>query len=155
MAIIHSSAIATPVPNVLPQAMEAGQVNATLFQHKFIAAYTASGNILELGILPAFCSLVDYYIQPGGTWTGITCSAGVLTGALGADGSRTHNAELFAAATSLASGTVRGLAGGKNPLLLVPPVDYDRGIGITLSGDVSADGTGATFLALGITYIRA
>lgn len=130
MAIIHSKAIKT----IVPRPQTAGALHVAHFLHVFDAAYTAAGNVLELGVLPPFAKIAGYKIIPEGAFGGVTFSAGILTGALGDDGARVQGTELFAAATALTA----ALEGVKPEAFDFARSDIERGIGLTLSGDVSA-----------------
>lgn len=138
MAIIHSTAIEKTVPR--PQT--AGAVHFAKFTHIFSAAYTASGNVLEMGVLPPFAKIAAYKAIPEGSYGGVTFSMGILTGELGADGSRTQGTELFAASTALTA----AVDGVKPTAFEAESSDQERGIGVTLSGDVAAGSNKLTLL---------
>lgn len=130
MTIIHSKAAS----GIVPRPQTAGAIHFAKFTHVFDAAYTASGNILELGVLPPYARIADYKIIPEGSFGGVTCSAGIMTGRLGDDGARSQGTELAAATTALTAAIV----GVKPEAFDAASSDVERAIGFTLSGDVSA-----------------
>lgn len=144
MAIIQSKAINRNVPR--PQT--AGAVHFAKFTHTFDAAYTAAGNILEMGVLPPYSKIARYMLIPEGAYGGVTASMGVLSGELGAGGARAHNAELFSAATALTA----AIEGVKPAAFDLERSATERGIGVTLSGDVAANA--ATKLHLLLFYYQ-
>lgn len=130
MATIHSAAINT----IVPRPQTAGALHFAMFTHVFSEAYTASGNILELGVLPPFAKIAGYKIIPEGSFGGVTFSAGLMTGVLGDDGSRSVGTELAAATTALTA----AIEGVKPEAFDAASSDIERGIGFVLSGDVTA-----------------
>lgn len=122
-----------------PRPQTAGAVHCA----KFVAEFNAGGNlgavadgdVIEIGQLQPFATIVDAILVPEGTYTSTTVKAGLMTGTAG-DGvsARTCGAEIFAASTAL-TGTVRNtLAAGFH----IAPVGYPRGIGIQFDAAVTA-----------------
>lgn len=103
------------------------------------AAGFASGDILELAILPPYARIVDAKLVTVGSLGAATVDVGLMSGVTGdltnPDGSaRTVGAELFAAAALTAE--VTQLA--KSAALLVDPTQKDRSIGVKFSAAVAA-----------------
>ena len=130
MAIIHSKAIL----GIVPRPQSAGALHFAKFTHVFDVAYTAAGNILEMGVLPPYAKIAGYKIIPEGAFGGVTFSAGILSGILGADGARVQGTELAAAATALTD-AIDGVVPAAFDLA---NSELERGFGLTLSGDVAA-----------------
>lgn len=113
----------------------AGAVHAAKFEFDFsTVAYTASGNVLELGILPAFADIVDAVLIPEGNFGGVTVSVGLLAGEVGDTSVRVQGTEIFAAATALTAAVRLSQVGA----FKLASTGVDRGIGVTFSGDVAA-----------------
>lgn len=99
----------------------------------------AAGDILELGILPPFCRITSATLATEGVFTGLTADIGIMTGEVGADflpdgvTARTSGNELFAAGDLTAFSSL-----SKKDALLLEPVDYERSIGVKVSGAVAA-----------------
>lgn len=140
--IVHSRHAAGLVATARPQT--AGAVHVAKFRHSFAAAL-AAGAILELGVLPSYSDIVGYKLVPEGNFAGVTASAGIMNGELGADGDdRDAGVELFAAGTAL--DVVRE---GVNPAAFnVAQVAPARGIGLKFSGAVAADANKKLLLIL-------
>ncbi|QTH79840.1 hypothetical protein [Klebsiella phage vB_KpnP_ZX1] len=103
------------------------------------AAGFASGDILELAILPPYARIVDAKLVVAGSLGAATVDVGLMSGLTGEltneDGSaRTVGTELFAAAALTAE--VTQLA--KSAALLVDPTQKDRSIGVKFSAAVTA-----------------
>ncbi len=131
--IIHSKHAAGLIMTPRPQS--SGAVHAVKFRHSFALAL-AAGAILELGVLPNYCDIVDYSLIPEGDFAGVTFSAGIMTGELGADDdARVAGTELFAAGTAL----TQFQAGVRAEAFNITPVALARGIGLQFSGQVVAN----------------
>lgn len=144
MATIHSKAIERNVPR--PQT--AGALHFAKFTHTFSSAFTASGNVLEMGVLPPYAKIAAYKFIPEGNFNSETFSAGILAGALGDDGVRAQGTELLAASTALTA----AIDGVKPTAFDAASSDIARGIGVTFSGNVTADA--AKKLTLLLTYYQ-
>jgi hypothetical protein len=131
MATIHSRAMKV----VAARPQSAGAVHAAIFTHSFAEAFTAAGNVLELGYLPSYAKPVGYKLIPEGAYGGATLSMGLLAGAAGEDGVRAQGTEFLAAATALTA----AVEGVKPTAFAIAPSAVERGIGVTLSADVAAD----------------
>lgn len=110
------------------------------------AAQIAAGNIFDLGILPAFHTVVDMVLitddlDSNGTPT-ITLDVGMLTGTPGdnVSSSRTCGAEFFSADTTARTGGVSrmSLATG----FRVQPTGSDRSIGLKVNGAAATAAAG-------------
>jgi len=131
--IVHSKHAAGILATPRPQS--SGAVHAVRFRHTFSVALAAA-TILELGVLPEYADIVGYTLVPEGDFAGVTFSAGVMTGELGADdNARVQGVELFSAASALTA----TLFGGKAAAFNVASIPQARGIGLTFSGQVVAD----------------
>lgn len=140
--IIHSKHAAGLIATARPQT--AGAVHVAKFRHTFSAAL-AAGAILELGVLPNYCDIVDYSLVPQGNFAGVTFSAGIMTGELGADDdARVAGTELYAAGTAL----TQYQAGVKAEAFDIVSTPLSRGIGLQFSGAVAADPTKKLLLIL-------
>lgn len=121
-----------------------GDVHASKVTHVF-STTTDENDIVEMTVLPAFCGVIDAILVPEGTMTGITCDVGLMSGDVGStDTSRTSADEIFDAA-ALDGGVVRM---SKPAGFLIPPVDYDRSIGLKLSDEVAGASTKKATLVL-------
>lgn len=119
----------------VPRPQTAGAVHAAKFRWTFTTAL-AAGAILELGVLPEFANIVGYKLIPEGDFAGVTCSAGMMNGDLGADSdARDAGVELFSVATAL----TQTLEGTKAAAFNVTEAAVPRGIGLKFSAAVAAD----------------
>ncbi len=122
----------TPVPS----ACSAGEVIVQRARYPFKAA-VASGDIIEIGVLPAYHYLVSAQVVAGGATVG---TIGILSGKPDdADDGRTLGPAIVTSGALNATG------------LLMDAVDYDRGIGVTMGANVAA---GANEMALILTYAQ-
>lgn len=115
----------------------AGAVHVTKFYHEFTAA-AASGDIVDLGQLPAGAYIVDARLYTEGVFTGVTGDVGIMSGTPGStDPARTCGNEIFAAADLAAAATApanMALA----TAFKVTPADTHRSIGLKLAAAVPA-----------------
>ena len=117
---------------VVPVCGEAGEVQAERFTFTITENLTTS-DIIELGVLPAFATVVDAILDTDECGTG-TIAVGVMTGDVGStDGARTSGTELFAAAAD--ASVVRPSA---RSAFTIAPTDKDRSIGLKFSAAVTA-----------------
>lgn len=139
MAIVKSKWAKGGVQTARPQTASNTHVQQFTFDLGSEGAL-AAGDILDLGILPPYCRIVDAKLVTEGTFTGITADIGLMTGTVGADfmpdgtTARTSGNELFAAADL----TVPLQSVTKRDSLLLASVDYERSIGVKASGAVAA-----------------
>lgn len=136
MALHQSGWALGTIPVARPQT--AHNTHAQLFIVDVPAAGFASGDILEIGALHAFASVIDASIIPVGSLGEATVDVGIMSGELGdttnPDGSaRTVGNELFqgAAITALLRMT-------KTDALLLKPTEKHRSIGIKFGAAVAA-----------------
>lgn len=137
MALIQSPWATGMLLPARPQT--AFSTHSQLFIVDVPAAGFASGDILELAILPPYARIVDAKLITVGSLGAATVDVGLMSGLTGEptneDGSsRTVGAELFAAAALTAE--VTQLA--KSAALLVEPTQKDRSIGVKFSAAVTA-----------------
>lgn len=118
-----------------PSVYQAGVVAKAIFSYTFSTAFTAASDKLEIGLLPAGIQVVKANVF-GDNLGAITADVGLMSGAAGStDAARTVGTELFND-QSVADGTV-GEAGIETCLAVAPGTSH-RGIGVTLSGNVTA-----------------
>ena len=144
----------TPLGNrPVPTPSTAAETTAAVFEYKFAAGKTASvGDIIEIGVLPAYAIPVDAHLDvddldTNGTPT-ITLDVGLMSGQVGAllndDASaRTIGSEFFAAATQAQAGGFARMT--KSPKAITADNTKDRSIGVKLAAGA------ATFNAAGGT----
>jgi hypothetical protein len=146
MALNRTKAVRFNRP--VPTASEAGCVTVADFTADFSAGVdgaAASANILEIGMLPAHCTIVDAQLIASGTFGSETVKVGLISGEYGApDNARTLGDELFA--TGAVTGFAR-LDTAKHATVKAAAVD--RGIGIQPSANIAA---GAKKLTLRLFY---
>lgn len=124
----------------------AGVEVAQLFEIALPAAALAIGDIIELGILPAYNSVTDAILVSADLDTGgspaIAFDVGVMSGDVGDKVSvRTCGAEIFAASNV-------GQAGGVARTTLasaftIEPADKDRSIGVKITAAAATQAAGA------------
>ena len=103
------------------------------------------GDILELGVLPPYATIVDAAIVPIGSLGAATVDIGVMSGEVGellnTDGSaRTNGNQLFAGATITALTRLT-----KTDMLVLAATDKPRSIGVTFAGAAVTAGAGKRF----------
>ena len=111
---------------------EAGEVVCERFSF-VITSSLASGDIIEMGPLPAFSHPVDATLVSDELGT-VTLDVGIMSGDFGStDQARTCGAELFSAAAD-GSAVRASLLGA----FRMNSVDKDRGIGVKVSAAITA-----------------
>lgn len=138
MAIIQSEIAKGTI--AVPQAFTSGAVVAHLATIELPAGVdVASGDIVELSVLPANHRVVDAVVIADG-FTTETADIGLMSGDVGStDDTRTSDDSIFAAADL--SGFDR-LAKGDS--VVAEAVDYDRSIGLVFSAAVTGAGQSVT-----------
>lgn len=122
----------------------AGDVVANEFFIDVTAAQIDAGNMFDVGILPAYHTIVDMILIPDDLDTGtpaITLDVGLLSGTPGdATSDRTIGAEFFSASTAAQGGTATrmSLASG----FKVIPTEADRSIGVKVVTDAATAAAG-------------
>lgn len=107
-----------------------------------LTADMASTDILELGVLPAYNSVVDAVLITDNLGAGVTVDVGIMSGVKGdPDPARTSGNQLFAAAANNAVVRMSKAEGFR-----IAPVDADRSIGLKVSGAVTASGQKITLV---------
>lgn len=95
----------------------------------------AAGDIIELGVLPAFATVVDATLIADSLGASVTMDVGLMSKEVGStDVSRTSGNELFATA---AAGVVRMSAASG---FKIAPTEGDRSVGVKASAAVTATG---------------
>lgn len=143
MALIQSDWALGRLQVARPQTAHA--THSQLFIVDVPAAGFQIGDILELGVLPPYATIIDAEIIPTGSLGAATVDIGVMTGEVGellnADGSaRTSGNQLFAAAAITAA-----LRRTKTDMLVLAQTDYARSIGVTFAGAAVTAGAGKRF----------
>lgn len=137
MAIVKSKWVKGLLQTLRPQT--AGATHVTHFVYDVAAeGALGAGDILELGIIPPYSNITHATLVTEGTLTGLTADVGVMTGEVGSalnpDGSaRTSGAEFFDDADL----TVRLASLSKADPLLLSAQEYERSIGVKVSGAVA------------------
>lgn len=137
MALIQSDWAKGLKPVARPQT--AWTVHAQLFIVDVPAAGFASGDILELAILPPYARIVGAQLVTVGSLGAATVDVGLMSGTTGEltnddNSARTSGNELFAAAALTAELTFISKAAA----LLLAPTEKDRSIGVKFSAAVAA-----------------
>jgi hypothetical protein len=113
-----------------PVSREAGTVKCERYTYTIPAGLAvADGDIIELGILPAYHTVVDaiLVLDEAGT---ATYDVGIMSGKVGdPSASRTSGNELFAAAADASTTRMTKSAGFR-----IAPVEADRSIGVKAVG---------------------
>lgn len=123
----------------------AGDLVVNEFFIDLTAAQVANGNVFDVGILPAYHTVVDMILMPddldtNGTPT-ITLDVGLLSGTPGdATSDRTIGAEFFSGDTGARTGALArmSLASG----FKVKPTESDRSIGVKVAAAVATAAAG-------------
>lgn len=145
MPLFQSNAARGLTPT--PTAYQAGIVTTAIFEHTFTANFTAATDKLEIGVLPANVRIVGATLVSGALGA-ITADVGLMSGDAGeADADRTVGNQIFNDASVNSTAVDATLAA----CLAIAPSDKHRGIGVTLSGNVTAGSTKT--LTLRIDYI--
>lgn len=129
MAIIASKFVQRIQPTVTGD--QAGNVVVQELFCDVTAAQLVNGNIIDLGILPAYNTVVDAILVPDDldTATGMTLDVGIMSGTPGdTETVRTSGAELFAASTAAQAGTATRMSEATG--FTIKPVEFDRSIGV-------------------------
>lgn len=118
---------------IAPVSREAG--GAVVEKYEFVVtADLASTDIVELGVLPSYHTVVDAVLLTGDLGSGVTVDVGIMSGTVGStDTARTSGNQLFGSA---ANNTVVRMS--KADGFRIAPVEADRSIGLKVSGAVTA-----------------
>lgn len=122
----------------------AGDVVANLYEFDIAGNTLALNDIIDVGVLPAYATVVDAILisddlDTNGSPT-VTLDVGLMSGEVGSkDGARTCGAELFAASNvAQAGGTARmSLASG----FRIASAGVDRSIGIKIKAAIATQAT--------------
>lgn len=115
-----------------PRPQTAGAVHVAKFRFP-VTRDIGAGDVLEIGILPAFAHIVDAALVAEGAFAAVTADVGLMSGAAGElNAARTVGTQLFAA------GALTGVVRLNRPeALALPATGVDRGIGVKFSGAVT------------------
>lgn len=112
----------------------AGDTVSNDFFYDLTAAQNVTGDIIDIGTLPAYHTISDVVLIPDDldSATSMTLDVGIMSGAPGStDVSRTCGAEVFAASTAAQTGAVA------RPTLKtafnILPTETDRSIGVKIA----------------------
>ena len=126
-----------------PTPEQAGQLTACEFDFSFVGqAYTAATDFIEIGILPAYSTLIDFSLI--GVAVNGNIAMGLMSGKVGDTGTRTCGAE-YLAATAMTTTLLKPAAASA---FLVPFTEEDRSIGIYGSADIAAGAKSFKLIAL-------
>ena len=132
-----------------PVVYAANTTGTAVFSYTFSTNFVAAADILELGMIPADCRITAATVIGEGLGA-VNATVGVMTGDFGAkDGTRTTGSQLFNAQSV---NDTEANATRKN-CLAIAASDKHRGIGVTLSGNVTAGA--AKRITLVVEYIAA
>lgn len=147
MALVHSDYVRGPARVASPDT--AGVVVAVRFKYTVTTALNVDGQIIELGVLPANCSIRHAILDSDDLDTGtaaITLDVGIMNGEVGEDltnigTARTMGAELFSAST-VARAAVGAVAMASKDALRLASSAKDRSIGLKIlaASAVAAEG---------------
>lgn len=139
----HAKRLITP-----PRPLSAGALAVARFDFTFSAAFAFATDQVELGILPAFCTIYDAVLI-GNSGGANTANVGLMAGEIGdltsANASRAVTANLFATTSINATVTRASLAGVFGG---IAPVGYDRAIGFEATANIAASGSNNVSLIL-------
>lgn len=132
MAIIQSDFAQAKRHAVVPDC--AGDVATMVFDFT-LPTSASTGDILEIGVLPSYCKLVDAVLISSASLTDV--NVGLMSGAVGSTGVRTSGVEYFDGSALTANTPLR--ASIASAFGGVAAVEADRSIGVTLvDGSLSA-----------------
>lgn len=139
--------LTTPVPYC------AGMVAHVVFTHTFSTAFTSATDVLEIGMIPAGAKLVEATVIGEGMGA-LTVDVATMTGDAGepltsAGDARALTAEVLFNDASVNNTEVNATAKVCKDF---PVSSSHRGLGVTVSGDVSASASKKVSVALRYTY---
>ena len=109
----------------------AGEEVAQEFEHTFTAVALAAGDIVELGILPAYNKISDAILAADAVGAGITFDIGIMSGEVGdPDAARTCDASIFAASNVAAAGGVARVT--LATAFTIASKEFDRSVGLKI-----------------------
>lgn len=113
-----------------PYAAEAGNVVCARYEIDLNGA--GATDVVELGILPAYCRIVDATLVTDGLGTGVTANVGLIDAEPGqVPGDVDVGTEIFDGADVAAGGVVRL---SNKAAMLLGTEETDRPVGMTVSG---------------------
>lgn len=146
MSLLHSKY--TQGPLRVPTPDEGGEVYAIRYEYD-VPTTVADGDILELGVLPESCRVVDAILDADdldeGSVPAIELDVGLMSGNVGeeldaAGNARTCGAELFDNATIAQGGGV--VRASLASAFRIAPVAYDRSIGVKFVANAATAAAG-------------
>lgn len=146
MSLIQSATAKRRSTPPVPQ--QAGLIAMAVFSHSFTKAFTAATDLLEIGLLPATAQLVGATVIGEGLGA-ITADIGLMDGEAGDyDETRNSGTELF----NDASVNNTEINATLKTCLAVAKSNSHRGIGVILSGNVTAGAGKKITVAIQYTY---
>ncbi|MBS4049850.1 MAG: hypothetical protein KGZ69_01435 [Methylomonas sp.] len=134
----------TPMPHC------SGEIMFADFWYSVVGERLDADDIVDIGILPARCEIVDWYAWCEADVGNITLTAGILAGEIGDDVSvRVLGTELFSAA-SIDTGETSIVRGALVTGLKIAASESDRSIGLEVGTDIEV-GAGK-IIHLGVWY---
>lgn len=128
----------------------AGDVASCRFWYQ-LSGTEAAGDIIEIGVLPAYCTVFDAILDSddldSNAAPALALNAGLMSGVAGKkDATRTCGAELF-------SGSTVGQAGGverasAKTAFRIAPIETERGIGVKIATAAATGAAGTIGLTL-------
>lgn len=146
MTIQLSRAAAT---GAAPIAGQAGTVMKAVFEHTFNTAFTAASDILEIGFVPAHAKILGAELIGAGLGV-ITADVGLMTGEQG----NTDPTRALTGTELFNDQSVNDTSGSTDTsaALAVEKAQKHRGIGVELSGNVTAGAAKKLTLVLEYVY---
>lgn len=130
----------------------AGEVVVNDYFIDVTAAQIEADNVFEIGVLPAYHTVVDAILVPGDLDTNaspaLTLDVGIMSGTVGDTGNteRTCGKELFDASTAAQTGAAARATAAT--AFKIKPVEYDRSIGVKVVTDAATAAAGRIRLRL-------
>ncbi|MBP0484669.1 hypothetical protein [Sagittula salina] len=147
--MLHQTPAITSGRETPPNPRNAGMIAAAIYEHAFLAAFTAASDILEIGPLPFGARMIEAELITGDLGAGVTATLVTLSGNEG----EANNARVEA--LSIQSGIAAHNASirlATANLLAVTPGKVHRGLGLKFSANIAAGGTKTVKLLLKYTF---
>lgn len=132
----------------------AGEVVQNVYEFDTAGVTLAEGDIIDIGVLPAYATVADAIIVTDDLDTNVTptltLDVGIMSGDVGTTGSRTCGAELFSGSTIARTGGTERMSAKTG--FRIAKVAYDRSIGVKVTAAAAtAAATGKLAVLVGIT----
>lgn len=130
----------------------AGSVVVNRYEFDVTAAL-AGGDIIDIGVLPANCKVVDAILESDDLDSNaaptLAVDVGVMSGEVGSTGARTCGNELFAASNVAQAGGIARTT--KKEAFRIAPAANDRSVGVKVTAAAATHQAGKIVLNLFIT----